>query len=281
VNFQKINDYPAGKIPCTPQRGASIGPGEKGKGGMPMFPLKQQEGMALAGLMMVLFILTFLGTTAFMTSTTELKIGANYNQSLKALYAAETGLQELLATFRRNPEGFLNRKSGSALSFPVVEPNLPNGPGIKFWLVDLRYDPRTPPAYAEAVLAGKESAQQGYCRIRATLFANAGGGTDGLPFLFKVGLVTADVLQWQGASTISSSIHANQGFFINPPSMVDQLRNLQFSVTQSKDPGRPDYQKPPEVPLITPQGFQEYRNRAVGGNNLVLTGPQNLTLSGD
>ena len=57
--------------------------------------LKQEQGAALVGVMMVLLILTFLGSTAFLTSTTELKISSNYDQSLRALYAAEAGLQNL------------------------------------------------------------------------------------------------------------------------------------------------------------------------------------------
>lgn len=246
-----------------------------------MSPLPRQEGTALVGLMMVLFILTFLGTTAFMTSTTEMKISSNYTQSLKALYAAEAGLQELLAVFRRNPEGFLQKKTGAELSFPGIEPDQANGPGCKFWLVDLRYDPQAVPAYAEVVLAGKEVAQKGLCRIRATIFSSTGSGLDGVPFLFKVGMVTAGRLHLQGTSAIRTSIHANQGFFIDPTSLTEQLRDQQFSVTQSTDPDRSDYQKPVEVPVISDQGFQEYRNRAAGGNNWMLTGPQHLVLNGD
>ena len=75
-------------------------------------PIKQQKGAALVGVMMVLLVLTILGSNAFLTSTTELKISANYNQNLQALYAAEAGIQHLLSGYRQNFEYFLQKKTG-------------------------------------------------------------------------------------------------------------------------------------------------------------------------
>ncbi len=86
-------------------------------------PIKQQKGAALVGVMMVLLVLTLLGSNAFLTSTTELKISANYNQSLQALYAAEAGIQQLLSGYRQNPDYFLQKKTGPEMNFPLGEPD--------------------------------------------------------------------------------------------------------------------------------------------------------------
>ena len=83
--------------------------------------IRQQKGTALVGVMMVLLVLTLLGTNAFLNSNTELKISANYNQNLQSLYAAEGGIQLLLAGYRQNPDYFLQKKTGPEMNFPSGE----------------------------------------------------------------------------------------------------------------------------------------------------------------
>ena len=81
-------------------------------------PIKQQKGAALVGVMMVLLVLTLLGSSAFLTSTTELKISANYNQNLQALYAAEAGIQHLVIRLSSESRLFFAEKDriGNELS---------------------------------------------------------------------------------------------------------------------------------------------------------------------
>jgi hypothetical protein len=246
-----------------------------------MILLNRREGTALVGVILVLLVVTFLGTSAFLNSTAELKINSNYTQSLRALYAAEAGLQDLLNLFRRNPQGFLQKKSGGEFGFPATEPQAENGPGSKYWMMDLRYDSQAFPDFAEVIIAGKEVGQNALCRIRATITINGAGGSDGVPAIFKIGLVTAGVLGLIAPLDVRSSIHANQGYSIDPATIVEKLREQQFSVTQSREPGRSDYIKPLEVPIITDKGFQEYRLKAQNGVNAILLGSQNLTLKGD
>jgi hypothetical protein len=246
-----------------------------------MIPLHRQDGTALVGIILLMLVLTFLGTSAFLNSTAELKINSNYAQSLRALYAAEAGLQDLLNLFRRNPQGFLQKKSGEELGFPPAEPQTENGPGTKYWMMDLHYDSQPSPDFAEVIIAGKEVGQNALCRIRATIYSNSTGGSDGVPAIFKIGLVTAGALGLIAPLDVRSSIHANQGYSIDPATVAEQLRTQQFSVTQSVDPGGADYQKALEVPLISEKGFQEYQLKAQNGGNSILSGSQNLTLKGD
>ncbi|MFH0789331.1 MAG: PilX N-terminal domain-containing pilus assembly protein [Pseudomonadota bacterium] len=243
--------------------------------------IKQQNGAALVGVMMALLVLTLLGTTAFLTSNTELKISSNYNQSLQALYAAEAGLQALLSAYRQNPEYFLQKNTALEMNFPVDEPDHSNRSGTQFWIKALRYDSQEIPAYAEVIIYGKDNGRYSLARLRATILCTQSGETSDVPQIFKVGIVTAGRLNLNGPLSIVGDLHANQGFSIEPSSVLEQLKSQHSSLTQSLDPLRPDYLPPMEVPMISENGFQNYRTIAQQKGNQTLFGRQNLFLSGD
>lgn len=247
-----------------------------------MFSLiKQQEGTALVGVLMVLLVLTLLGTNAFLISNTELKISANYNQNLQSLYAAEAGIQFLLAGYRRNPDYFLQKKTGGEMNFPTDEQDQPNHSGIKFWLQELRYDPQDLPTYVEVVMAGKDSSQNCLSRIRSTIYCLHPGGPSEVSPIFQKGIVTDGQLLLSGSLEIAADLHANQGYSINPSSVIDQLRQNRYSVTQSLDSMRSDFVPSLDVPVISEKRFQEYRSLSLEAGNRQLTGNQNLILTGD
>jgi hypothetical protein len=246
-----------------------------------MVLLKQQNGAALVGVMMTMLVLTLLGSSAFLTSITELKVSSNYNQSLQALYAAEAGLQDLLSIYRQNPNYFLLKKTGSEMNLPINEPDQPNGAGTKFWIKELRYDPQEIPAYAEVIIYGQDSGRYGLARLRATVTCTQSGDASDVPQVFKRGIVTAGRLNLNGSLEIGGGLHANQGFSIEPASALDQLISQHTSLTQSLDPLRPDYLPPLEVPTISEKGFQRYRTMAQQAGNQSLMGQQTLSLSGD
>lgn len=242
-----------------------------------MDPFKKQKGAALVGVMLVLLIMTLLGTTAFLCSTTEIKINSHYQQSLQALYAAEAGLQRLLSIYRQNPLCFLQKKTITEINLPMDEPEGTNGPGIKFWVNNLRYDPQVTPTYVEVIMVGKDIAQNSLARVRATIFCNFSE----VPAIFKTGIVTAGTLNLKGPLEISGSLHANRGYSIEPLSIIEQLKSEQFQVTQSLDPSGPDFLPSQDIPLISEEGFQGYRNMAQQPGNQVLLGQQTLILTGD
>jgi hypothetical protein len=244
-------------------------------------PIGQQKGTALVGVMMVLLVLTLLGFNAFLTSTTELKISANYNHNLQALYAAEAGIQLLLSGYRQNPDYFLQKKTGEEMNFPLVEQDHPNPQGIKFWIQELRYDPQELPTYVEVIMVGRDPGLNGLSRVRATIYCLRSGGPSDVPSIFQKGIVTAGQLHLSSSLEIFGNLHANQGYHIDPSSVIDQLRQLQFTVTQSLDPMRSDFVPLVEVPVISEKRFQEYRSMAQQSGNLLLGGNQNLFLSGD
>ncbi len=59
---------------------------------MPNLIYKNEKGMVLPLGLMFLAIISILGTTAVVVTTTDLKIGSNYRQSVQAFYNAEAGL---------------------------------------------------------------------------------------------------------------------------------------------------------------------------------------------
>lgn len=62
------------------------------KGGRGGF--SDEKGMVLVVGLLLIVVLSLLGTTAVMTSTTDMKISANYKTSNQAFYAAEAGVEE-------------------------------------------------------------------------------------------------------------------------------------------------------------------------------------------
>ncbi|MBI4764210.1 MAG: hypothetical protein HY787_06365 [Deltaproteobacteria bacterium] len=248
---------------------------------MMMALIRQEKGTALVGVLMILLVLTLLGTNAFLNSTTELKISTNYNQNLQSLYAAEGGIHLLLAAYRQNPDYFLQKKTGPEMNFPSDEQNHSTHPGTPFWLLELRYDPQELPTYAEVIMAGRDSGQNCLSRIRATIYCVRSGGPLDVPPIFQKGIVTAGQLHLSGSLEIRTNLHANQGYSLDPSSVIDQLKQNQYSVTQSLDPTRSDFVSSLEVPVISETRFQEYRSIAQQAGNQLFRGNQNLSLSGD
>jgi len=70
--------------------------------------ISSENGLALPLSLMFLMILSIVGSTAAMLTTTDLKIGANYKSSERAMYAAEAGIEEARARMKMAATGFIN-----------------------------------------------------------------------------------------------------------------------------------------------------------------------------
>ncbi len=70
--------------------------------------LSNEKGMVLPLGLMFLAIISILGTTAVIVTTTDLKIGTNYRTSEQAFYASEAGVQEARARLRSNATNPIN-----------------------------------------------------------------------------------------------------------------------------------------------------------------------------
>lgn len=248
---------------------------------MAMCSRRNEKGAALAGVMMALLILTLLGSTAFLNTTTELKISSNYTQSLQALYAAEAGLEELLSVYRQRPMFFLEKKNGRELNFPVGEPTNPSGPGPIFWIKEMRYDPNPIPTYVEVIIHGKDLSPNSLARLRATICCTLSGIASDVPPIFQIGIATAGRLHFSGPLEISGNLHANQGFSLDPSSINNRTSTNSWNVTQSLDPLGSNYLPPQDVPVITEEGFEMYRILARQTGNQSFLGHQDLCLTGD
>jgi PilX N-terminal len=62
--------------------------------------LRQESGAALTTSLVLMAVLTLLGTASIVTGVIDTKIGGNYKTSVQAFYAAETGIEEARARLR-------------------------------------------------------------------------------------------------------------------------------------------------------------------------------------
>jgi hypothetical protein len=246
-----------------------------------MNSFKRQKGAALVGVLLVLLILTLLGTNAFLSSISEIAINSNYHQGLQASYSAEAGLQQLLSHFRQHPQSFLEKKSGPEINFPVFNPDLPGNSSDGFGLQQLRYDSQTPPAYTEVVMVGCDKEKKGISRVRASISLIPMGGTYPTPPVFKMGMVCAGRFLLNDPLDFRGDIHASRGYEIAPSSLIERFRHNQFSVSQSSDPLGPDFNGTVAIPEVSENNFQEYLAVAGQAGNQNFYGPQTLTLTGD
>jgi hypothetical protein len=239
-----------------------------------------EKGLALVAVLTALAGLTIMATTAFLLSGADLKTMAHYRDSQQALYAAEAGVQTLLGAFRGNPSLFLLKKSGSEIPLPTVEPAQANWRHFKLWVESLRYDTAPVPESLELVVQALDPRNRTSARLKAIILAGFSGGAGELAPPFRIGLLTAGTLQAGGALSWQTNVHANQGFTLDPAA-IEKLREQQFTVSQSADPGRGDFQQPWQVPALGPADFETLRGQAREKGNLYCTGPQDLTLRGD
>lgn len=102
--------------------------------------LSDNKGMVLAVTLMLTAVLTLLGTTAVMTTTTDLKIAGNYKEGVRALYNAEAGVHAVIAQLTSG--GFNWPAYGGSQTLTVAAPtgysfdNGSGGPGISITNVD-------------------------------------------------------------------------------------------------------------------------------------------------
>ncbi|MDY6989207.1 MAG: pilus assembly PilX N-terminal domain-containing protein [Thermodesulfobacteriota bacterium] len=69
---------------------------------------RNEKGMVLIIALLFTCMLAMLGTTAVMTTTTDIKIGANYRDSEQAFYAAQAGVEEATARLRAGAAGAID-----------------------------------------------------------------------------------------------------------------------------------------------------------------------------
>ncbi|MEW6335547.1 MAG: pilus assembly PilX N-terminal domain-containing protein [Thermodesulfobacteriota bacterium] len=83
--------------------------------------LRNEKGMVLAVTLMLSAVLALLGTTAVMTTTTDLKIAGNYRESARALYNAEAGVHAVIAQIASG--GFAWPAFGGSQTVTVTAPS--------------------------------------------------------------------------------------------------------------------------------------------------------------
>ncbi|MFH1147128.1 MAG: PilX N-terminal domain-containing pilus assembly protein [Pseudomonadota bacterium] len=77
--------------------------------------IRNEKGIALVAALLFLMVLTLLGTTAIMISSTDIKIGGNFKNSKTAFYDAEAGVQYVIKTME-------NGLAAGTLTLPTSTP---------------------------------------------------------------------------------------------------------------------------------------------------------------
>ncbi len=89
----------------------------------PRTSLCDEKGMVLVVGLLLVAVLMLLGTTAVMTSTTDIKISTNYKTGNQAFYAAEAGVEEARARMKAdaNPISLRTHTRRSLNGGPISE----------------------------------------------------------------------------------------------------------------------------------------------------------------
>ena len=84
--------------------------------------LGDEKGLVLVVSLLMVAVILLLGTTAVLTSSTDMKISANYKTGNQAFYVAEAGVEEARGRLRGNsasnpnyiPDNFMNQTNWAA-----------------------------------------------------------------------------------------------------------------------------------------------------------------------
>ena len=118
--YTKVS-IPPFKIPPSPPFPKNPPSPPFSKGGLEGF--LDEKGMVLVVGLLLIVVLMMIGTTAVMTSTTDMKISGNYKTSNQAFYAAEAGINEALYRLGLFDDGTKAPPSGSMISINSIAGN--------------------------------------------------------------------------------------------------------------------------------------------------------------
>ncbi|MFZ5995516.1 MAG: DUF7305 domain-containing protein [Thermodesulfobacteriota bacterium] len=85
--------------------------------------IKNEKGIALITVLLFLMVLTVLGTTAIVISSTDIKIGGNYKLSKQALYDAEAGIQYAIKNIENGLAAETLSLTGSSIAVNYTAPS--------------------------------------------------------------------------------------------------------------------------------------------------------------
>ncbi|PJA48993.1 MAG: hypothetical protein CO171_06115, partial [Syntrophobacterales bacterium CG_4_9_14_3_um_filter_49_8] len=118
--YTKVS-IPPFKIPPSPPFPKNPPSPPFSKGGLEGF--LDEKGMVLVVGLLLIVVLMMIGTTAVMTSTTDMKISGNYKTSNQAFYAAEAGINEALYRLGLFDDGTKAPPSGSMININSIAGN--------------------------------------------------------------------------------------------------------------------------------------------------------------
>lgn len=108
--------------------------------------IKDESGIALVISLLIMVLLTILGTAAIMTSTTDVKISENFKRSSNAFYVAEAGIEagvDFLGSNFSSADGWSSHletwiygSASTGVALSTLDSNLDSNAFYKVYVVD-------------------------------------------------------------------------------------------------------------------------------------------------
>ena len=86
-----------------------------------------ERGMVLVVALLVIAVLVLLGSTAIMSTNTDMRIAGNYRESAKAFYDAEAGTQWIIAKIGGGAVASWPANPGDQVTVPAISTSVPSG----------------------------------------------------------------------------------------------------------------------------------------------------------
>jgi Tfp pilus assembly protein PilX len=237
---------------------------------------KNERGIALVISLMFLAILSMLGTTAYVMTTTDLSIGRNYQQASQAFYGADAGVQYVLTTIENDLKNGTTVANGTANILPTtVGPSnstsftaaSPSGFNLTFSNITMVSD--SPGIYS--FTSTSQNPNDGSKAVIDILFSKA----DHDP-AFDVGILSEGDIRITGNPNIDGGIHSNSsvtqngggGTIIGGISAVGSTSAGSCGTDCTLNPGADRI----DVPLITTADFNGWKTKALAPPNIYCSG---------
>jgi hypothetical protein len=238
---------------------------------------KNEHGVALVISLMFLAILGMLGTTAYVMTSTDLKIGRNYKQHSQTFYNANGGVQYVIATIENDLKNGTTVANGTTNILPTtIGPSnstsftaaSPSGFNLEIPL-DITMVSTSPDTFS--FTSTSQDPNDGSKAVIDILFRRA----DHDP-AFDVGIISEGDLTISGNPTIDGGIHSNGsltqnsggGTVIGSISAVGSATGGSCGTGCTLTPGADRI----DVPLITADEFSDWRTKAQTPPNIYCSG---------
>lgn len=133
---------------------------------------RDEKGMVFIIAIALVAILALVGSTAVITTTTDIKISSNYKNNVQAFYVAEAGYNRLIGEYINSPNNYISKADATGMGLSFTDPSTANfGSNAAYWFPSIIYDNSTPPAYVDVESYGKILGTNSITKIKVRIRA--------------------------------------------------------------------------------------------------------------